>query len=285
MKRILVAAAFFAAMASPAAAYTAFLMPQSFWPTDDTVTVQASFATQFFTPQVAAGGNFQIIGPNATAGLVNGVVVGANRTDVTFQGGPQGTYHLSTGEQIGHVSTLVATPEGGWRPLGQGETPPPDMQTTTLQTVTVADAYFTRGTPSRTAVDHTIGRLALHPIGDPNQVVQGQAFQIELLFNGQPMPNMPLVIYASGDPDTKLDHYVLTDASGRAAITFDQAGQYLIAVRHRASAPAGSAAAVESFTTTLTLDVMTARHAETTVTPQQQNRRHRPSLMDERHTH
>jgi hypothetical protein len=212
--------------------------------------------------------------------VINGIAVDANATSVTFQGLVQGTYHVSTGEQLGPVSTLVATPEGGWRPLGQGETPPPDLQTTTLQTVTVADAYYTRGTPSRAAVDHTIGRLALHPIGDPNQIVQGQGFQVELLFNGQAMANMAIVIYGAGDADTKLDHYVVTDASGRATLVFAQPGHYVIAVRHRANAPAGSAAQVQSFTTTMTLDVMTARHPETVIAPPQRDHRRGPSLED-----
>jgi uncharacterized GH25 family protein len=277
MKKTILAAAFFAALANPAAAYTAFMLPEAFWPDHDSVVVQAAYATHFFTPEVATPGSFQILGPTATAGAVNSVAVDANATTVAFQALAQGTYHISTGEQLGPVTTLVATPEGGWRPLGQGETPAPDMQTTTLQTVTVADAYFTRGAPSRTAVDATIGRLALHPIGDPNQIVQGQGFQVELLFNGQPMANMPVVIYAAGDPDTKLDHYAVTDQSGRATLVFDQPGHYVIAARHRANAPAGSPVQVQSFTTTVTLDVMTARHPETTINQEPERRRRRSS--------
>src|SRR6185369_9981384 len=171
------------------------------------------------------------------------------------------------GEQLGRVSTLVSTPDGQWRPLGQGETAPAGAQTNTLQTVTVSSVYLTRGAPNRTAVDHTVGRLALHPITDPNQIVQASGFQVELLFDGHAFPSMPIVVYAANDPDTKLDRYVVTGTDGRANLTFDQPGRYVLAVRHRANAPAGSAANVQSYTTTLTIDVMAAQHALTQAAP------------------
>ncbi len=267
MKRVLIAAAVFAATASPAGAYTGFLQPQDFWPSSTDASVQASYATQFFTPSVALGGDFQVVEPNGQAGVLSGVDVGANASSLTVETPDAGTYLLTTGEQLGRVTTLVATSDGQWRPLGQGETAPAGAQTNTLQTVTVSSVYLTRGAPNRTAVDHTVGRLALHPITDPNQITQAGGFQVELLFDGHPFPNMPIVVYASGDPDTKLDHYVVTGADGRANVTFTQAGQYVLAVRHRANAPAGSAANVQSYTTTLTIDVMAAEHALSRVEP------------------
>ena len=149
--------------------------------------------------------------------------------------------------------------------------------------MTVSSVYITRCAPNRTAVDHTVGRLAFHPISDPNQIVQAGGFQVELLFDGQPFPSMPIVIYGSGDPDTKLDRYVVTGADGRANISFDQPGRYVIAVRYRANAPAGSAANVQSYTTTMTLDVMAAQHAESQVVePSEQTGRRRPPPQQHR---
>jgi hypothetical protein len=284
MKRYLIAAVLFAAMASPAAAYTGFLLPQDFWPAGTSEPVQAAYATQFFTPSVALGGDFQVVQPNGNSGVLSQVEVGTDATALTVETPIGGTYLLTTGEQLGRVTTLVATPDGQWRPLGQGETAPAGAQTDTLQTVTVSSVYLTRGTPNRTAVDHTVGRLALHPITDPNQIVQASGFQVELLFDGQPFPNMPIVVYSNGDPDTKLDRYIVTGADGRANITFAQPGHYVLAVRHRANAPAGSAAHVQSYTTTLTIDVMAAQHALSQVeAPQaQEPARRRPPPQQHR---
>jgi len=282
MKRILIAAALFTATASPAAAYTGFLLPQDFWPSGTNESVQASYATQFFTPAVALGGDFQVVQPNGQAGILSTVEVGGDATALTVETPDAGTYLLTTGEQLGRVTTLVATPDGQWRPLGQGETAPPGAQTNTLQTVTVSSVYLTRGSPNRTAVDHTVGRLALHPITDPNQIVQTSGFQVELLFDGQPFANMPIVIYGNADPDTKLDRFVVTGTDGRANITFAQPGRYVLAVRHRANAPAGSAASVQSYTTTLTIDVMAAQHALSRVEPPARTVTHRQAPPSQR---
>lgn len=265
MKRYVLAAVLFAAAASPAAAYTSYLNPEQFWVTEPTVEVEGSYATQFFTPSIALGDSLTVLNPE-------GERVSADRIAVTPSGTTElqaelargGTYRVSTGEVLGQVANLVGE-NGQWRVLGSGETPAEGAQTTTLQTVTVADTYVTRGTANRTAVDQTIGRLALRPVTHPNQVLASNGFQVQLLFDGQPMANSAVVIYAEGDPETKLDRYVVTDASGNATFTFDTPGRYIIAARHRADMPAGSPAAVGSYTTTLTFEALSALYTETEI--------------------
>ena len=142
-------------------------------------------------------------------------------------------------------------------PVPAGEVLPPETPTTTLQSVTLAETYVTRGGPTRGAVDRNIGRLSIRPVTHPNQILVNQPFQIQILFDGQPLANTALVVYAAGEPETDLDRFAPTDASGTATVTLDQSGQYILAARHRANAPAGAAAAIQSYTTTLTFDVMT----------------------------
>lgn len=265
MKTYVLAAALFAAAASPAAAYTSYIKPDEFWVVDPSVQVEGSYATQFFTPSIALGDSVTVINPE-------GQQVSANRVAVTPGGTTElqaalargGTYRITTGEVTGQVANLVGA-NGQWRVLGAGEAPPPDAPTTTLQTISVADTYVTRGTANRTVVDQPIGRLAIRPVTHPNQVLVSQGFQIQLLFDGQPMANSAVVIYAAGDPETKLDRYVVTDAAGNATFTFDAPGQYIIAARHRADMPAGSPAAVGSYTTTLTFEALDQLYAETEI--------------------
>jgi hypothetical protein len=92
------------------------------------------------------------------------------------------------------------------------------------------------------------------------------------------------VLYGAGDPETKLDRFVATDANGRATFTFDAPGQYIIAARHRADMPPGSPAAVGSYTTTMTFEALAALHAETQVQaeePAQAREERRPSRARE----
>lgn len=269
MKTHFLAAALFAAAVTPASAYTSYLKPERFWVTEASVDVEGSYATQFFTPSIALGGSLMVLNPRGEPVTADRIAVtpgGTTELEADLARG--GTYRISTGEIAGQVANLVSD-NGQWRVLGADEAPPPGEQTTTLQTVSVADTYVTRGTATRDVVDRPIGRLAIHPITHPNQVLASQGFEIELLFDGQPMANSAVVIYAAGDPETKLDRYVVTNEQGRATFTFDAPGQYIIAARHRADMPAGSPAAVGSYTTTLTFEALDALYAETQVQEQQ----------------
>lgn len=269
MKIYVLAAALLAAAVTPAVAYTSYLKPQEFWVTDATVDVEGSYATQFFTPSIALGNNLTVLNPEGQRVTADRIAVTPHgTTELQAELARGGTYRVSTGEVAGAVANLVGE-NGQWRVLGAGEAPPEGSETTTLQTITVADTYVTRGTANRTAVDQTIGRLAIHPVTHPNQVLASQGLQVQLLFDGAPMANSAVVIYAAGDPETKLDRYVVTDDAGNATFTFDAPGQYIMAARHRADMPAGSPAAIGSYTTTLTFEALPSLYAETEIREQQ----------------
>ncbi|MGD9965856.1 MAG: DUF4198 domain-containing protein [Hyphomonadaceae bacterium] len=269
MKTYVLAAAFLAAAAAPASAYTSYLKPEQFWVTESEVQVEGSYATQFFTPAIALGSGLTVLNPTGEPVSADRVAVtagGATELDADLSRG--GTYRVSTGEVAGAVGTLVAE-NGQWRGLAAGEAAPAGAETTTIQVISVADTYVTRGAASRTVVDQPIGRLAIHPITHPNQVLANQGFEIELLFDGAPLANSAVVLYAAGDPETKLDRYVATDANGRATFTFDAPGQYILAARHRAELPPGSPAQHGSYTTTLTFEALSQLYAETQIADEQ----------------
>lgn len=257
MRRHILATVLFLAMAGPAAAYTAYILPETFNPNDGEASVQAAYANTFFTPAVGLPADMKLFYPDGFEGGFGRVAVAGSATELDGNLPQWGTYRITTGELMGAVTTLVGE-NGAWRPLAQGETPAEGAETSTIQTVTLADAYMSRGAPSREVVDQTIGALALVPVTHPNEVLQSSGFQVELRFNGQPFPNMPIVLYEAGDADTDQSAYFVTDASGRATITFAQPGQYVIAVRHRANAPADAGVNVRSYVTTLTFNVITA---------------------------
>lgn len=282
MKKYVLAAALFAAAASPALAYTSYLNPEEFWLTDASVEVEGSFATQFFTPSIALGDSLTVLNPAGERVSADRIaVLPGGATELTAELARGGTYRVSTGEVPGQVANLVGE-NGQWRVLGANETAPEGAATTTLQTVTVADTYITRGTANRTSVDQTIGRLAIRPVTHPNQVLASQGFQVQILFDGAPLGNSAVVIYGEGDVDTDLDRFVATDPQGIATFTFDAPGRYIIAARHRADMPAGSPAAVGSYTTTLTFEALSTLYAETEIReaeaePQRPNRARTPA--------
>lgn len=257
MRHHLLAAALLIAAAGPASAYTAYILPQNFNPNDGNAAIQAAYANTFFTPAVGLPADMKLHYPDGFEGGFSRVAVAGSATELSDDLPQWGTYRVTTGELSGAVTTLVGA-DGTWRPLQQGEVPAEGVETSTIQTITLADAYVSRGAPTRNVIDRAQGTLALAPITHPNEVLVANGFQVELRFNGQPFPNMPIVLYEAGDIDTDQSAFFVTDASGRATITFAQPGQYVIAVRHRAAAPEGAGVDVRSYVTTLTFNVITA---------------------------
>lgn len=276
MRAFVLAAALLAASVTAASAYTTYLLPDEFWPSDDDVVVQGAFASQFFSPAVAVAPQLRVLDPAGGEQPFRSVAVVGQQTQLETGLPVGGTYRITTGEQLGQVTTLVGV-DGQWRPLAQGEIPPEGAPTTTIQTVTLSDLYITRGAPTRAVVDRTVGHLAIRPVTHPNQVLAANGFDVEVLFDGAPLANSAVVLYAAGDPDTKVDRFFVTGADGRAHIELGAPGQYVIAARQRADAPAGSAAAVRSYTTTLTIQAYAELPAITPIQEegQDQHRRRR----------
>lgn len=270
MMRTLLAAILCALIAGPAAAYTAYLKPDAYWPQDGDVSVQGAFATNFFAPAVGLPNTIVATSPEGGRAIIDRVAVTPTVTTVDADLRVIGTYRISTGEQLGAIANVVFA-DGHWRQLAQGETPPPESEVATLQPVTLADVYVTRGRATREIVDQPNGRLAIHPITHPNQILASQGFDVEILFDNAPLANSAVVIYSDGDADANLEDFVITDAAGRAHFTFPAAGEYVIAARHRAEAPSGAAADVHSYTTTLTIQALTALPPEPE--PERSNRR------------
>lgn len=249
-------AAFMFAGAASAVAHTAYLMPRDFTPSGTVATIDGAFATTFFTPEIGLSSpTMHAVKPAGGDTTFDSMAVDATHGQYDLGTVDEGTYRVTTGEILGPVTTMVGV-DGAWRPLGAGETPPEDAQTQTLQTVTVAEAYVTKVRPTNTAFATPTGRLAIQPITHPNRISVATGFEVQLLFDGQPMPNMAIVLYGEGDPETKLDRFVTTGADGHATFTFTAPGKYLAAVRYRANAPDGSEAQVRSYTTTLAFEVL-----------------------------
>lgn len=280
MRKLLLASAFLVALAGSASAYTAYMMPDEFLPSDRSVSLQATYATTFFTPGAPIGGTLVVVEPDGADGFFNQVEITQQVTQLRSSLLKEGTYRFSTGEQLGQVANMVGV-DGSWRQLQAGEVPPADAPTTTLQTVTLAEVYVTLGEPNRTAVDRSIGRLAIRPVTHPNQVVASQGFQVNATFDGAPFANAALVLYRAGEPETDLDRYVTTDASGNATLPLEGPGQYLLVARHRANAPAGSQAQIQSFTTSLAFEAHETLPAVVQIQePEEPRRRRRSSAFD-----
>lgn len=143
-----------------------------------------------------------------------------------------------------------------WEMRGEGGEPPANAEQVDVQSMTLADAYITRGQPTDAAARPSGKALEIQAITHPNGIVAGSDASFALLFDGKPLPQADITLFRSAGlyDGRKVVGQVKSGADGRFSLKPEDAGTYLILVRHRGAAPAGSETPYRSYTYTLTFD-------------------------------
>ncbi|AEG48206.1 Nickel transport complex protein, NikM subunit, transmembrane [Sphingobium chlorophenolicum L-1] len=222
----------------------------------DHVTVQSAFAEDAFLPEVAMrDAPFHLVGPDG-AQLPTGPVTHLRDLSVFEAAVPaDGTYRITSGQRAGRKGKMFKV-GSEWKMRGEGGEPPANAEQVDVQSMTLADAYVTRGQPSNAALKPLGKGLEIQPITHPNGIVAGSGAGFALLFDGKPLANADITLFRSAGlyDGRKVVAQVKSDADGRFSLKPDDAGTYLILVRHRGAAPAGSETPYRSYTYTLTFD-------------------------------
>lgn len=248
VKRMLLAVAL-TVLASPVVAHTPYLAPASFQPrAGGVVSLDASFAEVFFVPEAAFDeSRFTVTGPDGRSVAPERVVPLHNRVVVehALPKDAKGTYRFSTGERLGAV---FRTWEIEGRKVSSRDAAEPLPAGAKLlshfQSRIRADTYLTVGAPDRGALQPYGHGLELVPITHPDDLYAGEVFELELRFDGKPLPDTTVQISeAVWTSDRKPQEVSLrSDAQGRVRWTQPVAGTWLALARHRSAAPAGAAA-------------------------------------------
>ncbi len=145
---------------------------------------------------------------------------------------------------------------GEWKMGGEGAKSAADAEQVEVQSMTLADAYVTRGQASDAALKPTGKALEIQPITHPNGIVAGSDASFALLFDGKPLAGADITLFRSAGlyDGRKVAAQVKSGADGRFSLKPEDAGTYLILVRHRTAAPAGSETPYRSYTYSLTFD-------------------------------
>ncbi|MEM1133814.1 MAG: DUF4198 domain-containing protein [Pseudomonadota bacterium] len=249
-----------AVISAPSLAHTSYMLPSLFVAnSEQMVTIESSFAEEFFVPEVAVNkADFHVIQPDGTRADFDSV--NPHKQLVILEAGiaEEGTYRFTTGVRRGRRSTLAMV-DGKWlsaRETG-GKIPENATATKVRETETVADAYLTKRAPTRAPVDVQMGRLVLQPITHPSDAFLGDPFEFQLLFDGKPLAGHVMNIDRGGaryDP-SKFHQEAPTDADGKMSLDFEKAGVYIIWTRFSAPAPEGADVDERGYTTSLILEV------------------------------
>ncbi|MDO7837477.1 DUF4198 domain-containing protein [Sphingobium sp. HBC34] len=243
--------------ASTAQAHMPYVLPTLFdVGKGDHITVQSAFAEDAFLPEVAMrDAPFHLIGPDGKD-LPTGPVTHLRDLSIFEAAIPaDGTYRVTSGQRAGRKGKMFKQGDT-WAMRGEGAEPPANVEQVEVQSMTLADAYVTRGQPTETAFKPMGKALEIQPITHPNGIVAGSGAIFVLLFDGQPLANADITLFRSAGlyDGRKVAAQVKSGADGRFTLKPDDAGTYLILVRHRSAAPAGSETPYRSYTYTLTFD-------------------------------
>lgn len=263
MQRIIRASAVALMVAAAAGAGTAafahmpYLLPTTFdVGKGDHVTVQSAFGEDAFVPELAMrDAPFHAVGPDGTPLATGRVTYLRDLSIFEAELKAEGTYRLSTGQRAGRIGQMAQV-GGKWVMRGEGAAASPDAPQVAVQSMTLAEAFVTRGTPSTAALKPHGVALEIQPVTHPGSITAGGDAEFVLLFDGKPLAGTDVTLFrAAGNHDgRKVAGEVRSDANGRFRLKPQDAGVYLMLARHRTAAPAGSATPWRSYTYTLAFD-------------------------------
>ncbi|MET1755519.1 DUF4198 domain-containing protein [Novosphingobium sp. RD2P27] len=255
--RAILGLALTAAATAPAAAHTAYMLPNVFNANvEQQVTVQSSFAEKFFVPEIAVDADdFHVIMPDGSRAEFTSVAKLKQLVVLESDLREEGTYRFTTGVRRGRVGKMAEV-DGKWVPI-HDKIPANATAVQTSQTETVSDVFVTKKAPTRAPVDMQIGRLRLQPVTHPSDVYLDGEFALKVMFDGQPLQDQLVYLDRAGAEyeEPKFHREIRTGAEGGLSLSFDQPGVYVLMTRHRADAPAGADTDLRSYTTALTFEV------------------------------
>ena len=225
-----------------AEARTSYILPYNFAPTEAYITAEAATSENVFTPEGALKiDSFQIIDDKGAATPAKGTQF----KDVTlFESAlpHEGTFRLTTGN-VEMRSMQMVEVDGKWRPVrGPGGPGTPggqmpqqpaisaDAKTVTVKCMSRADSYISLKKPSDTLPPLEGKGLEIAPVSHPSRLFAGGTFDFTVVFDGKPLPAADFKIERGGDQyrDASYVYTGTTDAGGKAQVTFDTPGVYVI---------------------------------------------------------
>lgn len=242
-----------------ALAHIAYLKPLQFEPVrGGKITLDASFAEQFFVPEAAiSNASFEVVTPKGQLETVEQVVDLATRNVLEHTLEDEGTYQFSTGKRMGAIFRVYekdgerGSMRGNDKPLPEGA-----VLTEHFQSVTFASTYVTKKGPTDIALKPRNSGLEIVPVNHPNSLFANESFDFTVLYDGKPLSSHEVSIYQGKDQFAEESDVekIKTNAEGKASFTPAAQDVYLMQVRLRTDAPAGADVPTYSYTTTLSFE-------------------------------
>jgi uncharacterized GH25 family protein len=237
IKRIALASVFFLPLftSMQASAHRQFIIPTSTILNGNSpwVSFDAAAATDiFYLDHVALNVNGLLItAADGTFVKAENINTGKLRTSFDLRADQQGTYRISLVNDNLNVSYKVNGEAKRWRGSAEDfakEVPANAQDLVVTHSQGRIETFVTNGKPNTTALKETGKGLELNPITHPNDLVDGESAQFQILLDGKALAGVNVTVIAAGIRYRhKLDEQTLTtDKDGKISVTWQGAGLY-----------------------------------------------------------
>lgn len=245
------------ACAGMAHAHSPYLLPNKFdLNKRDHVSVQASFTEKYFIPDVVMkADDYHVVMPDGSrVSIAPAYTKDLAVLDVaTMQ---DGTYCISTGNRAGRTGKAALLPDGKWQFFDEREGAPTGGKVHEVRSITRADVYVSRGTPTDNALVLTNKGLEFQFVTHPNRLLAGTPAKLRVLYDGKPLSDQVITLQKAaleeGASTSPVE--VRSAADGSVSLPFTAPGIYHLMARYRFALPASEDKA-ESHTYAVTLEV------------------------------
>jgi len=240
-------------------AHTPYIAPISFDVSNaKTASFDASFAETFFIPEAAFDkSEFIITAPDKQQSSPTKIAYFKSRTVLEQDLKLEGTYKISTGIRHGATFLIYDLDGKEHRKMNpEGPAPKGAKVKNHFQSVTRADTYISRKEPSNAALSPENKGLEIVPLSNPNEVFQGENFDLQILMAGNQLDKaMTLSLYHAQTGDKTEAIKIDTNTKGRATLNIKKSGIYLLRARLRSPGATHENQKGLSYTTTLSFQV------------------------------
>ncbi len=251
-KFILPALAMLAAVAAPLAAeaHRGWLMPsstvlsgESAWVAFDAGASNGVFIADH-APLRLSPQTLSILAPDGSTGTASNLMQGAYRTTFDVEINKPGTWKIANASASMNASWMLNGTAGRWRgPAAEMAANIPAGATDVVAAASAnrLETFVTLGEPTTSVFLPTGVGIEMVPVTHPNDLVAEEAATFQFLKDGAPYANADVIVARGGLQyrDNPEEITVKTDAEGRVAITWPEAGMYWVNTSWRdPSAPA-----------------------------------------------
>jgi hypothetical protein len=252
-----VASILFCIAGGSCAAHQKWLLPNFF--VAETAPVWLSFDVTWsdtpFTAEAGVGTQpIAVIGPDGISQTPSGMFVGKTKSVAELELTKPGTYRLEAVDPLTYWTQVEKDGKEQWTRKPKNEVAGLTIKRSDLYWSKAA-AYVTVGEPTDVPPPNNDDPLDILLEQHPNRVTVGESLDLRVVTYGKPLPGAEIKLFAPESRGHEPSQRVRCDNDGRAAITIDTSGRFLVVCQLERKVTDDPKADLHAFNVYLALDI------------------------------